>query len=255
MEPHNSTIPAVETRYNSILFRSRLEARWAVFYDVLGIKYLYEPEKYQVGTERYIPDYFLPEINEDGEDAGLFVEVKGIAPDNMAMRKGIELCKLTKKVVVIISGQIGEHNGMCVPIFPDGPTPIDFQQCILCGLIFMGSQYHDCPPETELAEFFNIDDGFSDYVKNGDHNAKFDLRSPMLALAYECARSARFESPSFPETVQSFSEKIRLLQEHRIFGSEERVRNFYKHAHELSIDPRCPRFVRYPIVSGGPRNA
>lgn len=39
-----NAIKAKETEYNGYRFRSRLEARWAVFFDVLGIKYEYEPE-------------------------------------------------------------------------------------------------------------------------------------------------------------------------------------------------------------------
>ncbi len=65
------TIKAIETKYNGYLFRSRLEARWAVFFDVAGIKYEYEPEGYELedGT-RYLPDFYLPELD-------MHVEVKG----------------------------------------------------------------------------------------------------------------------------------------------------------------------------------
>lgn len=64
-------IKAIETRYNGYLFRSRLEARWAVFFDYAGIKYEYEPEGYELedGT-RYLPDFYLPELD-------MHVEVKG----------------------------------------------------------------------------------------------------------------------------------------------------------------------------------
>jgi len=37
-------IKAIETVYNGYKFRSRLEARWAVFFDALGIEYEYEKE-------------------------------------------------------------------------------------------------------------------------------------------------------------------------------------------------------------------
>ncbi len=37
-------IKAIDTVYNGYKFRSRLEARWAVFFDAAGIKYEYEPE-------------------------------------------------------------------------------------------------------------------------------------------------------------------------------------------------------------------
>ena len=37
-------IIALPTKYAGIQFRSRLEARWAVFFDALKIKWEYEPE-------------------------------------------------------------------------------------------------------------------------------------------------------------------------------------------------------------------
>lgn len=60
----------IETEYNGYRFRSRLEARWAVFFDAVGIKYEYEPEGYNLpnGT-RYLPDFYLPDFN-------IFAEVK-----------------------------------------------------------------------------------------------------------------------------------------------------------------------------------
>jgi hypothetical protein len=67
---------AIETSYKGYRFRSRLEARWAVFFDHLGIAWKYEPEgfeKTENGGERvirYLPDFYLPE-------SGTWVEVKG----------------------------------------------------------------------------------------------------------------------------------------------------------------------------------
>ena len=60
---------AIETEYNGYRFRSRLEARWAVFFDALGIRYEYEPEGFEFDGVRYLPDFYLPEF-------GLYVEIK-----------------------------------------------------------------------------------------------------------------------------------------------------------------------------------
>ena len=51
-------IKAIETEYNGVLYRSRLEARWAMFFDHMGYVYEYEPEGYVLedGT-KYIPDF------------------------------------------------------------------------------------------------------------------------------------------------------------------------------------------------------
>lgn len=67
------SIKAIETTYAGHRFRSRLEARWAVFFDALGIEWEYEPQGYEVGcTEMtmYLPDFRLPALD-------LWVEVKG----------------------------------------------------------------------------------------------------------------------------------------------------------------------------------
>jgi hypothetical protein len=63
-------IKTIPTTYNNIKFRSRLEARWAVFFDQLGIKYLYEFEGFELeNREWYLPDFYLPEY-------GIYCEVK-----------------------------------------------------------------------------------------------------------------------------------------------------------------------------------
>ena len=49
----------IETEYHGYRFRSRLEARWAVFFDALGVEWRYEPEGYEQddSTNRYLPDF------------------------------------------------------------------------------------------------------------------------------------------------------------------------------------------------------
>lgn len=49
---------AIETRYAGYRFRSRLEARWAVFFQTLGLKWEYEPEGFDLGFgDWYLPDF------------------------------------------------------------------------------------------------------------------------------------------------------------------------------------------------------
>lgn len=68
----------IETHYAGCRFRSRLEARWAVFLDHLDIKWDYEPQGFSIGPttnrRRYLPDFWLPEHD-------LWAEVKGDATE------------------------------------------------------------------------------------------------------------------------------------------------------------------------------
>ena len=66
-----SDIRPIETRYAGCRFRSRLEARWAVFFDYLGIRWTYESQGFKLPDRRlYLPDFFLTESQ-------IYVEVKG----------------------------------------------------------------------------------------------------------------------------------------------------------------------------------
>src|SRR5262245_27464288 len=55
-----TALKAIETRYKGYRFRSRLEARWAVFFDSLKIPWVYEPEGFDINGIWYLPDFFLP---------------------------------------------------------------------------------------------------------------------------------------------------------------------------------------------------
>lgn len=55
-----SEIKAIQTRYAGHFFRSRLEARWAVFFSHLQIKWQYEIEGFPLPSGPYLPDFYLP---------------------------------------------------------------------------------------------------------------------------------------------------------------------------------------------------
>lgn len=89
---------AITTRYKGYNFRSRLEARWAVFFDHLGIRWDYEPEGFELGNGlRYLPDFWLP-------DANLWIEVKPSAPDPAAHEKASRLAQSSGFAVFMTHG-------------------------------------------------------------------------------------------------------------------------------------------------------
>lgn len=74
-------IKAIQTRYDNYHFRSRQEARWAVWFNAVGLPYRYELEGFDLGNGvYYLPDFYLPTLV-------LWVEVKGIFPDHDEFNK------------------------------------------------------------------------------------------------------------------------------------------------------------------------
>ena len=65
---------AIETLCRGYRFRSRLEARWSVIFDALGLRWDYEPEGFTTAAGRYLPDFYV-------HDWGQWVEIKGQQPD------------------------------------------------------------------------------------------------------------------------------------------------------------------------------
>ena len=53
------SIKAIGTVYKGYRFRSRLEARWAVFFDALGLNWGYEVEGFTLGGDDYLPDFLI----------------------------------------------------------------------------------------------------------------------------------------------------------------------------------------------------
>ena len=75
-------IKPIETFYKGYRFRSRLEARWAVFFDALGVEWEYEPEGFVLDDGTcYLPDFRLKCWGTRGDlrknPFPLYVEVKG----------------------------------------------------------------------------------------------------------------------------------------------------------------------------------
>jgi hypothetical protein len=62
-------VKAIETVYKGSIYRSRLEARWAVAFEALGWRYTYEPEGFETADYTYLPDFWV-------DDLESFVEIK-----------------------------------------------------------------------------------------------------------------------------------------------------------------------------------
>lgn len=150
-----TTIKAIETRYKGYRMRSRLEARWAVFFDAWsGDRWEYESEGFDLGEVGwYLPDFRFR--------AG-WGEIKPSASKGFqqAMNKCAALASITKESVILISGN---------------PWPGEYHITYFA---------HDWPsPGTDYR-----------FSAGGFVTPKYDERiDDELMNAFKAARSARFE--------------------------------------------------------------
>lgn len=107
-----STIKAIETRYAGCRFRSRLEARWAVFFDHLRIPWEYEPQGFELPSGPYLPDFWLP-------DTEVWVEIKGHKPTKRDTSKLIDLAYEVSKSGYrcrMLAGDVPRHSVDLAPL-------------------------------------------------------------------------------------------------------------------------------------------
>ena len=91
-------IKAIETRYKGYRFRSRLEARWAVFFDALGLTWDYEPEGFETDAGWYLPDFRLT-IDNPSDNPWVWVEVKPQKLNETEREKAFAVSSYTNAIV------------------------------------------------------------------------------------------------------------------------------------------------------------
>lgn len=106
---------AIETVYKGFRFRSRLEARYGVFFEALGIKYEYEKEGFDLGEFRYLPDFYLPEYS-------CWIEIKSEYPSDDEGRKAGLLAYHTGQWVDIFYGLPGTEDFGCISYVSNAPS-------------------------------------------------------------------------------------------------------------------------------------
>lgn len=191
---------ALGARYRGYHFRSRLEARWAVFFDHAGVRWTYEPEGYALASGNYLPDFWLPDLG--------FYEVKGPRPDDREERLAAELAVATGARVFIASGNL--------PFFPDpdgseadgesricvfGPNhyDVDYAWCVCpwCGAA--GIEYNARGARIHGYRHHGLTEAEAMAVIAGRPNCwRVDDKcytgdDPALLVSFAAARSARFE--------------------------------------------------------------
>lgn len=111
-------IKAIETHYNGYRFRSRLEARWAVFFNAADIPYVYEPEGFVSSTgEHYLPDFYLPHLTTNG----CYAEVKPNVHDRIpeVIKAAKVMCGEAMNQLIILGEipNVTDCGIMMIPMF------------------------------------------------------------------------------------------------------------------------------------------
>jgi hypothetical protein len=124
------------TIYNGQKYKSELEAKWARFFDILLIKFEYEPKDIDLpGIGIYRCDFRLP-------DQDCWVEIKGERPKKQEIDKALGLAIKDQHPVLMFCGDIHPmiRAHMAYPFVPRlkdrwSPDSFTWAQCIKCGYI------------------------------------------------------------------------------------------------------------------------
>jgi hypothetical protein len=104
-------IKAIETKYKGYRFRSRLEARWAVFFDKVGIKWEYEPEGFQLSNGLYyLPDFKIKYPGDEDGDHWAWIEIKSERLNQLEHKKLQALFEDSGRFTYALIGIPGDHE-------------------------------------------------------------------------------------------------------------------------------------------------
>ena len=196
----------IQTEYRGYRFRSRLEARWAVFLDAIGRPWEYERQGYSLPSGNYLPDFWLPIEHEAHPDAGYWLEIKGDEPTREELRLCCELTDATRHHCILLAGSPDPErvrvwkSMIFAPRFPDADgegvdgDPMDFP-AMVDGLAGCETDGWGKPRVTTVEDLFWSTMGYAWY-----HSPARSLTISGLDAALRKARSARFEHGETPFT-------------------------------------------------------
>lgn len=169
------SIKPIETRYHGYRFRSRLEARWAVWLDHMGVEYTYEAQGYDLGNgEWYLPDFWL-----FTQECYMEIKPRGNPPKDM-------------KCAALAAG------GYDVVLVVGDPWPGDY---LAIAYVHDGEVWGDQRNPLKFAvgrkqddELWLVSEGLCEIQLNsvGGKEKGSTAESDRLKIAYQMARGARF---------------------------------------------------------------
>jgi hypothetical protein len=179
------TMPA---EFDGIKYRSRNEARWAVFFNELGIRFAYEEEGFDLGGGiRYLPDFHIPFQDKFRRD--MYFEIKPSASGLIIIddpdKKKIEA--LSNHVYISVLGSVHDYEINVVGTFAGS------------GYNFIGPEYGDvdymfCQCRHCRAfgfEYFGRSERIDCCSKNNGHK-EYNYMPYSIRNSLEIAKSHRF---------------------------------------------------------------
>lgn len=228
-------IKPIETIYKGYRFRSRLEARYAVFFDALGIKYEYEKEGFDLGkTGYYLPDFWFP-------DTDTWAEVKGKEFTDVENKKVEDLCNTTKRPVIKLVG-IPEFMETIKGYLLYG----DYTEAFETNFIYL---IVDREGRSVLPAGFYPKKMYDSVFKNGLKVEYISEIALKMKNACEAAKSARFEHGE--NKINQIKVNNKPLSEYEIFRLKYCMR-FNGHLMEeilLTLENGSPSYLRDKIAA------
>jgi hypothetical protein len=200
------TITPIDTIYNGYRFRSRLEARWAVFFDALNIRYEYEKEGYRLSNgEWYLPDFWLP-------DYQWIVEIKPEYPSEREIDKIRIVSEGLGWTGLILYGQIPNYSNVNRIIVGIGNRQLWGEMAHLItsepGFIYSPDYGHHSSydyKDEDTGKYWDDENGNLVFAYNGKGSEifiastlGFDDCDCIPFFAFDAARQARFEHGEKP---------------------------------------------------------
>ena len=139
----------IETEAFGRLFRSRLEARCAVFLEAMGLRWEYEPEGFELPSGRYLPDFKVYDAN---KLSGFYwLECKGGIPTNREVQLARELSKATKAAVAFFNCAIMDEIRSMYLLLLDITKSESFSEIPCTAAKFLQGPFFFANAETEKA--------------------------------------------------------------------------------------------------------
>ncbi len=203
-------IRPIQTEYNGYLFRSRLEARWAVFFDACGVEWEYEPEGYELGNGiRYLPDFLLHNVQLGSYGSGSrFSEIRSLYAEVKGQMTQADSEKIQAFYKAGLADGLPAISDTAVLVLGDIPSGATLDRMRSCVDVQNGSTF---PQAARAFHFGTVDgmdctafpcvnrEGYLELFGQAEEYNRHFIDRGATERAYRLARQVRFEHGETPK--------------------------------------------------------